>query len=162
MVATTTRSINSLRKKIIASYPQFTFLAAENARWSPHDHTVYYSDQNNPHEIVVLLHELSHGLLNHQTYHQDVELLSIEQAAWQKAELLAATFQIEFDHDIIDDHMDTYREWLHARSRCPKCAQAGIQQIDLTYRCVLCDQSWQVNDARQCGLKRYPVVSKTK
>jgi len=157
MVATTTRSINSLTKQIFADYPQFTFVPAKTAYWSPEEKTVYYADTKSPEKLIVLLHELGHAVLNHQSYHQDIELLAMERDAWQKASELAARFHIEFTEDIIEDHLDTYREWLHARSRCPHCYQAGVQHTNLVYYCVLCDQKWQVNDARQCGLKRYKI-----
>jgi len=159
MVATTTRSISSLYNKIFTRYSQFAFVASDISRWSPHENTVYYSDKQSLHELVILLHELGHALLDHQGYRQDIELLAMERDAWQKAVERAADFDIAFERDIIEDHLDTYREWLHARSRCPQCQQAGVQQIDLTYRCVLCEQGWQVNDARQCGLKRYKVTT---
>ena len=138
MVATTTRSISSLRKKIFETYPQFTFSTNETACWSPRENTVYYSDRPSWYELAVLLHELGHALLDHQGYHQDIELVAMEQSAWLKAESLASELKVKLDQSIIDDHLDTYRDWLHARSRCPQCQQAGIQQIDLAYRCVIC------------------------
>lgn len=97
-----------------------------------------------------LLHEVSHALLGHQTYHTDVELLQLEVAAWARAEQLAADFDIHIEADHIQDCLDTYRDWLHGRSICPTCTTRSLQQSDHHYRCHNCHTSWRVSASRFC------------
>ena len=157
MVATTMRStslVDSLRK----SYPQFTFQNASVSRWSPYEQTVYYHDARSRDGRANLLHELGHAIAGHTSYNQDIELLTCEREAWQTAVKIAPDFDIAISPDLVEEHLDTYREWLHNRSRCPSCAHPGLQKLDLQYECILCGLTWLANDARQCGLKRYTVA----
>jgi len=145
----------SFVKTLAHDYPQFVFQNASVSRWSPASSTVYYSDDMSPEGKLILLHELGHALAGHTSYTKDIELLACERQAWQQACALAGAYGVPIVHETIETHMDSYREWLHSRSRCPSCLSAGIQTRDLDYRCVLCMTSWTANDARQCGLKRY-------
>jgi hypothetical protein len=115
--------------------------------------TVFYNPDL-PHAKAMLLHEVSHGILDHHEYRRDVELLALEAAAWEKAKELAEQYHTAFTADISEDNLDTYREWLHARSTCPGCTANGYQVNATTYRCVACTQSWTVNEARLCALRR--------
>lgn len=102
-----------------------------------------------------LLHEFGHALLNHRGYSRDVELLSMERAAWDEAERLALEFGVKIDTETVEAHLDTYRDWLHKRSLCPNCSATGIQTAQNTYRCIACLHTWRVNDAKTCQLRRY-------
>jgi hypothetical protein len=146
-----TSLVSNLRK----NYPEFTFQTAHVSRWSPRDQTVYYHDSRSLPGKLNLLHELGHAIRQHQHYDQDIELLRLEREAWQTARELAPAYGLAIDDNLVESHIDSYREWIHARSRCPSCGQAGMQRSDLTYTCVLCGTEWAANDARQCGLKRY-------
>lgn len=154
MDATTMPSIASLLARLTTDFPEITFTSAETFAWSPDERTVFYhpGEEN---ATALLLHELSHGILNHRTYKKDVELLQMEAAAWDQAVALADTYDAAFSDDTVMQHLDSYREWLHARSSCPACGATGYQAKGSTYECVACGQSWRVNEARRCGLKRY-------
>lgn len=154
MVAITMPS-TSLVDKLRVKYPQFRFQNASVSRWSPRDQTVYYHDARSHAGRAHLLHELGHAIAGHSSYNQDIELLHLEREAWQIASSIAPELGIAVNPDMIEDHLDTYREWLHNRSRCPACNHPGLQRLDLRYACVLCGLTWEANDARQCGLKRY-------
>jgi hypothetical protein len=120
------------------------------AHWSSAEQTVYYGKNT-----AELLHELGHALLDHKDFIQDIELLHIERDAWEKARQLAPQYKVKIDDDLIETALDGYRDWLHARSLCPRCHQTGLQDSQtLDYYCVNCNARWQVNDARSCGLKR--------
>ena len=155
------RSISSLIHKLKTDYPKFSFIEAEQFSWSPDTHTVNYS-RGPAHASSLLLHELSHGVLDHHQYERDVQLLAIETAAWEKAKELAEHYHVRLTENTIQDHLDTYREWMHARSTCPECTATGYQSTKSTYSCPACTHEWRVNEARLCGLKRYKITSRVK
>ena len=154
MDATTMPSITLLLPKLVADYPTISFQPSSDFYWSPTDATVYFDPQQDT-RIELLLHELSHGLLEHHDYSRDIELISMERQAWDKAKEIAPLYGVDIESDTIDDHLDTYRDWLHARSTCPHCTAVGHQIKKNIYRCSVCGQEWRVNEARVCGLKRY-------
>lgn len=150
-------STTSLGAKLQADFAEFNFAAGEAFRWSPHEMTIYY--QSDSHDTASLFHELSHAILGHRHYTRDVQLLEYEQAAWHTAKNdLAPRYDIDIPQDQIEDALDTYRNWLHARSRCPACEATGLQIKQHTYSCLACHTKWQVNDARICGLRRTVVI----
>lgn len=156
MAVTTTAQLNSIVDQVIADHPQVAFQKADVARWSSSEKTVYYQNVDALSDMYLFFHELGHGLKRHRDYDQDIELLKIENEAWQQAAETALKYGYTIGNDTIDEALNTYREWLHARSRCPTCTQPGVQQkTSGLYTCLLCRTSWLTNDARRCGLKRY-------
>jgi len=158
MDATTMPSIHSLLPKLNKDFPHITFASSTTFAWSPDENTVFYKEDEDT-SVELLLHELSHGLLEHSQYQKDVELVSMESAAWDKAIELGATYGITIKRDTADDNLDTYRDWLHARSTCKHCEAIGYQSSKDTYQCVACSGSWRVNEARLCALRRYHVTT---
>lgn len=150
-------STRSLLPRLTLDFPDITFAPAQRFSWSPSTSTVFY-DESASNDFATLLHELSHGILGHHTYSKDIELLSMEAAAWDKAIILAQTYNLTIDTDTAEGNLDTYREWLHARSTCPDCQATGYQTTKQTYHCVACHTDWRVNEARLCGLKRYSLT----
>ena len=148
---------NSLVARLTADYPALTFSQADAFRWSPQERTVYYQPVSTPRDEATLLHELGHGLLEHEDFTHDINLLKMERAAWTKARELSSHYEVVIIDELVEEALDSYRDWLDARSRCPNCSQTGIQEAEATYRCVICHIEWRVNDARQCGLKRYVI-----
>lgn len=147
-------SIHSLLPKLQTSYPHLIFSSGDLFAWSPDVSTVFY-DESDSENVPLLLHELAHGLLGHSNYSKDVELLAMESQAWDKALELASLHKVVITDDTIQDSLDTYREWLHARSTCPRCEATGYQSGKATYQCVACSHTWKVNEARLCALRRY-------
>ncbi len=145
---------DSLLRKLNKKYPHFIFTEALDFSWSPGNKTVYFAPKH-PEANVLLLHELSHGLLGHATYQRDVELLGMERAAWDKARALAVQHSIAINEETAESHLDTYRDWLHARSTCPECTATGLQISIKRYQCPACTHQWRVNEARICALRRY-------
>lgn len=161
MDATTTHSMPLLIQKLKATHPELTFTEDDQFSWSPHNRTIFYNEAL-PHAEALLLHELSHALLDHRSYRRDVELVAMETAAWEKAADYAkenaahlAGITLDLSDTVIQDHLDTYREWLHARSTCPSCSANGYQIDVLKYECPACSHKWRVNEARLCALRRY-------
>lgn len=141
--------------KLRLAYPQFIFQNASVSRWSPREQTVFYHSSRSQSGKIDILHELGHAIRQHHSYDQDIELLRYEREAWETAQQIAPTYNVLIPDTYIENHLDTYRDWMHARSRCPSCHQGGIQGVNLQYSCILCATVWNANDARQCGLKRY-------
>jgi len=144
----------SLLPKLKKAYPHILFIAGDRFAWSPHERTVFY-DTTDLDNTGLLLHELAHGLLGHHDYSKDIELVAMESQAWDKALELAPLYDVTITDDTIQDNLDTYREWLHARSACPVCEATGYQSGKSTYSCVACSHVWRVNEARICALRRY-------
>lgn len=153
MDATTTRSIASLLAKLKVNYPNFAFTASDEFRWSPKEKTIFYDSSSD--NALFLLHELSHAILGHDQYTRDIELVELERSAWDYAEKrLCKPYLIPMDSEVVEDSLDTYRDWLHSRSTCPACQSTGIETKKYEYRCIACATTWRVNDARVCALRR--------
>lgn len=146
----------NLLARIKAAFPALNFRVGDDFRWSPIDQTVYVGPLSSKRSLITLLHEIGHAQAGHNGYTKDIELLALEREAWTIArDDIAPNFDVTITDDLIEEALDSYRDWLHARSKCPECAQNGIQQALDTYTCLLCTTAWRVNDARKCGLKRY-------
>lgn len=161
MDATTTHSMPLLIQQLKAAHPEVTFTEADSFAWAPQQQTIFYNVAL-PNADALLLHELSHALLDHRSYRRDVELIAMETAAWDKAAEYATRHNesspetaLTISDDVIQDHLDTYRDWLHARSTCPQCSANGYQTDTFHYTCPACTHTWRVNEARLCALRRY-------
>ena len=145
--------MTSLIDRLRHDYPQFVFRSGQTAHWAPDSRIIYYDRDD-----LTTLHELGHALLGHDTYRQDAELLQIERQAWLKAQQIAPHYGLSISDEVIEQALDSYRDWLHARSICPKCGQTGWQsRVDLTYTCPNCGSHWTANGAKRTTLRRYLV-----
>ncbi|TAL14927.1 hypothetical protein EPN95_01720 [Patescibacteria group bacterium] len=147
--------MHSLIQQLKSDYPEFRFKKAKRFLWSPSENTVYYTGADD--DYAFLLHELSHGLLSHAEYNRDVELIAMERAAWDKAIELAPSYDLTITEEVVENTLDSYRDWLHARSTCPNCKAVGLQIKQRVYACPACHHNWRVNEARICALRRYAV-----
>lgn len=155
MDVTTMPSTLPLIERLSQKYPAITFEEGSDFLWNPTDRSICY-DPLDPHLTERLLHELSHAELGHSSYESDIELIALERDAWHHAKTtLAPQFSLQITSDIIEDDLDTYRDWLHARSLCPHCKQNGIQTDKREYMCLICQTKWRVNEAIGCALRRY-------
>lgn len=147
-------SITSLINRLKIDYPDISFTSGDEFRWSPANKTVIYEEKSD--DTASLLHELAHSLLHHTSYTKDLHLLEMERDAWSQAvEVLAPTYRVDITNETVDSALDSYRDWLHARSTCPKCEATGIQAKQNEYKCLACRTKWRVNEARVCELRRY-------
>ena len=92
-----------------------------------------------PSAELLLLHEVAHAVLGHRDFKMDVERLRMEMEAWEKARELARVYGVEYDEDLAQMELDTYRDWLHQKSRCPECGLTRFQNLSGQYRCPRCD-----------------------
>ena len=128
---------NNLFRKIKSDYPNLIFKIGKKFTFRP-PKTIIIEPQN-PNFDLLLLHELGHATLKHQSFKTDIERLKIESAAWEQAEQLAKTFNIAFDNDFAQNQLDSYRNWLHQKSRCKKCGLTRFQTPDGKYHCPNCN-----------------------
>ena len=126
----------TLIQKLQADYPNFSFKPGKKFAWRA-PKTIYIgpSEENS---ALLLLHELSHAILNHTDFHHDIDRLKMESAAWDTAKDLCQKYQITWDEDFAEQELDTYRDWLHQKSRCPIC---GLTRFQTTsgYHCARCE-----------------------
>ena len=45
----------------------------------------------------------------------------------------------EWDEDFVQDKLDSYRDWLHAKSKCKQCGLTCYQTEDGKYHCPRCE-----------------------
>lgn len=144
-------------------FPELVFAPGEAFCWSPKTRTVLYRAKHDDNKAEwALLHEVGHALLDHHHYQSDLELISLESQAWEKAKELAKQYDRQIDPDHIEDCMDTYRDWLHQRSACPTCDTRSLQKDAQHYRCHNCDQVWTVTSSRFCRPYRRKQVGNKK
>jgi hypothetical protein len=141
--------MEQLIHRLQQDFPAFRFTLGEAPCWSPSSKQIAYQSKDTATARLSVLHELGHALLGHETYHSDASLLQKETSAWSKAVALAKQYGIAIDSDHVQNCLDTYRDWLHRRSTCPRCHSHGIQQ-DRIYTCFNCARTWRVSSARFC------------
>ena len=147
------QSIRSLVTRLEADFPALHFVSGNDFHWSHEAATITYLFDGPPAELI---HELAHATLEHTQYQRDVELLARERDAWTVTKNeLGPRYNINILDEDIQRALDTYRDWLHARSTCPECKATGIEVHKHTYRCPACRSEWRVNEARVCALRRH-------
>ncbi|MYB40112.1 hypothetical protein F4X86_02450 [Candidatus Saccharibacteria bacterium] len=133
-------------------FGDITFVKGRANSWSPQAKEIHYS---RPISKYSLLHELGHALEGHVTYKLDIQLLKLEADAWQKASEIAGRYGLEIPQKYINDCMDTYKDWLLARSKCPDCGLVGLQSPKtLAYSCCNCPLHWSVPLETRCLVRR--------
>lgn len=120
-----------------ADYPELKFREGRKFAFRPPKTIVLGPPE--PFSELLTLHEVSHALLKHKDFRMDVERLKMESNAWEKAKELAKKYNIEVDEDMIQNELDTYRDWLHRKSRCPVCGLTRFQTSDKKYHCPRCE-----------------------
>ena len=124
-------------EQLKADFSEFRFINGKKFAFRP-PRTIVLGPPE-PFSELLLLHEVAHAVLKHKTFRMDVERLRMESEAWDKARDLANRYNIEVNEDLIQDELDTYRDWLHKKSRCPKCGLTRFQTPDGEYHCPRCE-----------------------
>lgn len=124
-------------QRLEGDFPEFRFVSGKRFAFRPPKTIVLGPPE--PFSELLTLHEVSHAILKHKAFRVDVERLKMENEAWSKARELAGRYDIEVNEDIIQDELDTYRDWLHTKSRCKKCGLTCYQTPDGTYHCPRCE-----------------------
>ncbi|HEX5796954.1 MAG TPA: hypothetical protein VFX86_01040 [Candidatus Saccharimonadales bacterium] len=138
-------------------FPTIKFIAADRFQWSPEEKVIYFVKETKNGEWS-LLHEGGHMLCKHLNYTNDMGLLRMEVEAWAKAQKLAKKYGYKIDQKHIDKCLDTYRDWIHKRSSCPRCTLAGVEKETGRYYCINCGHRWKVSSERFCRTYRKTVT----
>ena len=137
-------------------YPEVKFVAGGYFMYSPAEDLVVYDldrlTQNDG--KLALLHEIGHAKLGHKMYKYDIELLSIEVAAWDYVRENAQNHAIQLDEDHISACIASYDHWLVKRATCPECQNFSLQRGRDFYGCFLCGTQWTVNWRKDRRVKR--------
>lgn len=126
-----------LIEQLESDFSEFRFIRGTKFAFRP-PKTIVLGPPEPFYELLVL-HEVSHAILKHKTFKTDVERLRMENEAWEKARELAIKYDIEVNDDLIQDELDTYRDWLHNKSKCKKCGLTRYQTLDGVYHCPRCE-----------------------
>ncbi|MBQ9180675.1 hypothetical protein IJ135_01100 [Candidatus Saccharibacteria bacterium] len=129
--------MNKLIEKLKKDYPEVRFKTGVKFLFRPPRTVVVGPEMKN--SELILLHEMGHFISKHYNYQTYAERLKIEREAWEIASGLAARYGVKYDEDVVEDELDTYRDWLDQKSRCPECGLTRFQTPDGVFHCPRCD-----------------------
>lgn len=137
------------------AHPKISFKLSDKFAWDPTKKIIYFKN-NAPDSLYKhsLLHELAHAILEHSNYKNDIQLIKMERDAWALAKKMLREYAEEINFDYIEDCLDTYRDWIYSRSKCPRCSHVGLQSSINVYSCIFCIIDWKVPESRLCMVKR--------
>ena len=124
--------------QVLVRHPELRFVVGRKFAFRP-PRTVVIGPYE-PKWRLLLLHEVGHALCGHRDFKIDVSRLKMEVEAWEKARELAPKYKVVIDEELIQSELDTYRDWLHKKSRCPHCGLTRFQTPDSQYHCPLCEK----------------------
>ena len=128
----------TLIERLRKDYPEYRFVDGKKFMFRPPKTVVLGPPE--PFWGLLVLHELSHAICKHKGFKTDVERLKMENQAWERARELAPLYDIEINEELIQSELDTYRDWLHQKSRCPVCGLTRFQASDSRYHCPRCEE----------------------
>ena len=144
--------IEKLLAQLKVDFPDFYFRKGRKFAFRP-PRTIIIGPEES-FSSLLLLHEVGHALSGHISYKTDARRIKMEREAWEKARELCAIYNIEYDEAVVEQELDTYRDWLDQKSRCPDCGLTRFQTPDGEYHCPRCSAikqlSWLDHDER-CG-----------
>ena len=125
-------------------YKDFSWQLGSRFKYRPEKTIIIDKNSDAPWPFFALLtlHELGHALSHHKDYKTDIERLKIESEAWQRAkrEISAhKSWGLEYDEEFAEYELDSYRDWLHQKSKCKKCGLTRYQTTDGKYHCPGCE-----------------------
>ena len=130
--------MDELLEKLRVDFPELRFLPGRKFMFRYPKKVVLGPVE--PSSELLLLLEVGHAVLEHKDFRTDVERLKMESLAWEKARELAKKYEVEFDEEFAEGELDSYRDWLHKKSRCPKCGLTRFQDAD-GYHCPMCENT---------------------
>ena len=126
-----------LLQKIMTKYSDFAYHTGSKFTFRPPKTIILGPFE--PHYSLLFCHELGHALSGEDHFDTDVERLKIERLAWDKAQELCTEFHIPYDEEFVEEQLDSYRDWLHSKSKCPQCGLTRYQTKNGQYHCPHCD-----------------------
>ena len=130
--------------QVSSDYPQFNFRPSTRFRFRP-PATIYYDSSVASHFNLLLLHELSHALLGHFSFASLAERLQCERDAWQKTAQLCQEYRLPYDSAYAEANLDTYRDWLHQKTRCKTCGSTCLELDQHQLFCPFCQKTIKIS-----------------
>lgn len=134
--------MQELLERLKVDYPNLRFRAGKRFSFRPPRTIIFVlglqADEQNSYGLQ-LLHEVGHAVLEHKNFATDPERLAMERAAWEQARVLCGRYGVEYNEEFVEGELDTYRDWLHQKSRCPRCGLTRYQTRDGEYHCPGCE-----------------------
>ncbi|MFO0970892.1 MAG: hypothetical protein U0520_00865 [Candidatus Saccharimonadales bacterium] len=142
-------------------FRQFSFKEHEVFHWSPRDNCIYYDPikLTRAAGVYQLLHEIGHALSGHTNYESGIQLLKMETEAWQQAQRIAKSYNLKISETQIERCLDSYRDWLHLRSKCPSCSTTAVETEANLFHCFNCLQDWKVPADQRSRSYRLKLVN---
>lgn len=136
--------------EIIASEPDLLFVPNGYFAYDAALELINYdpSALNTNEGKLSLVHEIAHARLGHFHYGSDFELLLMEIDAWCLTRKLAKQYKLTLDKHFIDHCIETYDNWLSARSTCPSCQTFCLEDSPHQFHCFSCGTDWRVNQRK--------------
>ena len=142
-------TVQAFISRLSRDYPDLKFQKGPQEHWSPRTNTITYNPSQALRDLRYgVLHELAHAKLAHTSYGSDFELLKMESLAWEEASKIGRRYGVKISDSHIQNCLDTYRDWLHRRSTCPRCGVHSLQKDAQHYQCINCGKVWRVSRGR--------------
>lgn len=136
-------ALNSLVSRLQRDYPEFHFVYGKRFSFRPPKTIVIGPDEGKNTPLLVF-HELGHAISGEYSYALSIERLKIESLAWQEGKKAYQNYQDlalpAWDDSFVEDNLDTYRNWLHQKSKCPSCGLTRYQDANQKWCCPYCRQ----------------------
>ena len=133
--------------EILRAFSQYRFLPSGYFSYDSHEEIIHYDATrlHTPEGQISLLHEISHCELGHFHYQTDVELLTMEIAAWNYTRELARKYHVKLNEHYIADCIESYNIWMQKRGTCPSCKVFCLGENDTQFSCYNCAARWRVS-----------------
>lgn len=130
-----------LLARLEADFPKLRFRPGKKFAFRPPRSIIYEECVEDEHKNLEmqLLHEMGHAILGHRSWGMDLERVKMESAAWVEAEKLCERYGVKYDEEFAEGELDSYRDWLYARSTCEQCGLTMYQTPDGEYHCPQCE-----------------------
>ena len=130
-------------QKIKSDFPKFRFVAGARFSFRPPRTIVVPDEEDEARDdsgdtSLLLLHEMGHAIMGHRDFKTEVGRLKMEVEAWEKARELCDKYGVVFDEELVETELDSYRNYLHQKSRCPLCGLTRFQTPDGEFYCPKC------------------------
>ena len=129
---------SDLIQKLRVDYPDFLFKSGTRFAFRP-PRTIVLGDPNEASYPLLLLHEVGHALCGHRDFKTTPQRVKMEREAWEKARELCDLYGVEYDEAVVEQELDSYRDWLDKKSRCPVCGLTRFQTTDGKFHCPKCE-----------------------
>ena len=127
-----------LLDRLREDFPEVKFRRGEKFLFRPPDFVLLGPEEVD--DALLILHELGHYLCGHRDFGTLAGRLKMEREAWEKARELAERYGVLYDEVVVERELDTYRDDLHQKSRCPKCGLTRYQAQDGVFHCPFCEE----------------------